>query len=1837
MTLSRAAPGPQLSVGRLRVDAARAITKLREYQLADRTSWVLEAIRAAVASDATQIELRGDANDVWLSWEGSPWPAEDLPRLFDELVSPEPTSERHHLRLLAAAVNSALGMNPAYIDVFAIGPDGAMRARYTPDVLVETAELEDSALRKVAAEPATPPAGIAPSAGMLVHLRRRSSLGMLSYLFWEREPPELAVARAACRDIAVPLRIGRTVYDRKHHDRDVSRLELGDGLDGFVALVDPTAPRSPDHAAIMEVAERGVVLATYAIALGPAAPKAPVPIRLFIDAPRMPTNASRSQVRRESHPIAAAEQRAPALVAKLLAALATELGHGVAPARAGEPTSSPAQPAGEATPERSARTRECALALLAAHLGGADWASNATWAATTIGPPGQVRLVRDATGAPQPVARPWSGLVYTDREPMPVELAPWVGDVLWIRPGDPTARLVDGANLDARAMRRHAKWARRQHKAHRKFFQHAPRAPKVTTRDRPRLRAQLGAKLAGSCVPEPMLGGLSGEVCLHPQRTGGELVLLFQGREIERVRIECPIGFEAVIDSAVLKPGDRYRGVARDAEFSRAELAARAGVLRAVEALALDLDGGEPPDGFETGETRGLDVDARIVRDGLALALELGVPIQAPLETAKVWRGGEDGAWVSLAELRKRTVIGVVTPGTTVSVPRRRIVIDGGSSTQELLGKLAPGLQIVRYDLFRASGADPQRMAARLATPHACVLEVRGDGVVGVIAPATVSSIQLHHMGAELDGRSYTPKLLAGCKILVDCDAIVPDADWRTALDDGGMASRDFLPWELQLVRAAARAFVGDRPPELHGGSTAELDTDLGRMLCHALTRGDAKAVLGPELVAKLCARPLVRVLGRAMAISIDELATLFPDELPYVDRAAMPVEDFSPLVADELTARAVAGLVGRQAVDGKPDLELRRRLQLRKTRLAAHRAITPQPLAYPMPGVHVALDPASDPLAASGFVGVGHGRLEVQVWIEGRPFQAIYRADDLPLHAVVELQLRHANATFDGLSELVVEQLVTAVRRAAAPLLVAIAKLSPHVLADLGATRTLLAGWATRGPIDGATRTALVGAPALPTLQGTRVSIEDAAHPLNVISIATWHGEWLATGEGEELSAFDHHVVKVPETEGELQSILEHLHQGSIVDVTDEVAKLQGQRRMARGLIPAPALPHVPGELKRRLAELGDVGKQLGHGEIGLVEGGVSSALLHERGEPRQRISLDVLPAIHLAIEADLVDGPSLPAPPARDIGDMITEQLRALRDPEFARGAGAPTTLDGQAQELAIRLARAILGLPHDALSSGIRRSLRRAVLAKRLEGTEVLGALLFETNDGEWIDWQTVLRQIASFGDVWAVPARTEDRPLAAQRIVLVLGADELGIARGSFSIIDATRELALDATARRNRARPPAHTLALHSHDGVLAEVELDGDGVTAPRGVVGVLAPAAVDRRGLYAHREMHPFDRVDDPCRWPTVAVLDDARLQPDRTWTAPLMSGTGAWADVAGRVRAASERALASLIERPDDAFEVEWVGPTTQAEVASLRGSKTQVRGALWLAGAPRRLQSIGIEVVDTYGKRSFSPEHGLAMGGSLYVHAPDGWLRDQTLEDLCAVVHAKLVRGLIRRTDLDGDLVASHVAHALALDRILTIDASELRFDCFRPAPLDANALSALLRGREAVQVVGLGDDPDLAGVIEDGSELARVVIAWLGERARRGRPEQPRPRPPEPRPELTMPRPAPKPAPVHPLQILVDVVHARLVDLGVPTPGCEIGDFDEPILHFQDGLRFAGASHRLLAIANAMRAKSPWAPMAIDAVIAHAITVLNVALTDITDATETHVLEALLVGA
>jgi hypothetical protein len=492
--MNRPAPGQQLAAGRVRVDASKAIAKLREYQLVDRTAWILEAIRAAVAAGATHIDLQGDANDVWLAWSGTPWPAEDLPRLFDELVSPEPGAARHHVRLLASAINSALGANPAYIDVYAIGDDGAMRARYTPDVLdVSDASPTDlpaeTPLQRVRAVAAEIPRGA--TKGMFVHYRRRTSLEVMSYWLRLATPPELAMALTACADIATPIRIGGMVLDRAKCVGDIVRVPLDDDIDGFLAITDPTAAPPVSREVLMGIAERGVLLATMSLDLQLPASTGPIPIRVLIDGPRMPTNASRSEVRRDTHPISTAERRAKDRLPELVGALVAKL----------------------AAAEVESGTVNAAKYLVGATIRGSDWAHRVR----EIGPPlkalADLPLVRDAAGVARPIAWPWNGLVHIGSSPLAEDLAPWLSHVLWVLPSDQALAFARWA-ADPTALKRYLKGAKRERRALRNFYKHAPREAVVEGRRKPRVRARLGAPLPGSSVPDETFADLTGAVCL---------------------------------------------------------------------------------------------------------------------------------------------------------------------------------------------------------------------------------------------------------------------------------------------------------------------------------------------------------------------------------------------------------------------------------------------------------------------------------------------------------------------------------------------------------------------------------------------------------------------------------------------------------------------------------------------------------------------------------------------------------------------------------------------------------------------------------------------------------------------------------------------------------------------------------------------------------------------------------------------------------------------------------------------------------------------------------------------------------------------------------------------------------------------------------------------------------------------------------------------------------------------------------------------------------------------------------------------------------------------------
>lgn len=109
--------GEKVSEGRFRIDAARALQRLRDFRFADPAHWVLEVLRAAVASGAKRVQVRTDADDVEVSFDGRAFPPDAMKELLDRALNPGTTKDDQRARLLALGVAGALGVDAAFVKV----------------------------------------------------------------------------------------------------------------------------------------------------------------------------------------------------------------------------------------------------------------------------------------------------------------------------------------------------------------------------------------------------------------------------------------------------------------------------------------------------------------------------------------------------------------------------------------------------------------------------------------------------------------------------------------------------------------------------------------------------------------------------------------------------------------------------------------------------------------------------------------------------------------------------------------------------------------------------------------------------------------------------------------------------------------------------------------------------------------------------------------------------------------------------------------------------------------------------------------------------------------------------------------------------------------------------------------------------------------------------------------------------------------------------------------------------------------------------------------------------------------------------------------------------------------------------------------------------------------------------------------------------------------------------------------------------------------------------------------------------------------------------------------
>ncbi|MCB9596925.1 MAG: hypothetical protein H6719_29650 [Sandaracinaceae bacterium] len=1721
--------GKRVASGRLRVDAARAVDKLRAYQLPDPTAWVLEVIRAAVAFGATAVRVTGDADDVRVAWDGPAPDDETLARLFDDLVDPAPRRERRPIRLLATGVNTALGLGPRWIDVIVTdGEGGASAVRYSPRLL-ETQDGTASALRELRAEPRRPPRE-APARGALVHLRRLPLLDAVPIMVGYGEPRELTIARTSCDDSRVPIHVGRSELGQTRSHGDLLRLALGDGLDGFLALLDPSFAL---ETARLEVAELGVVLARYQLPLEAfEAPRAPVPLRLFVDAARMPTNASRSAVRLEESPLQESLTRAGTRLPAMLERLATELGD------------APDHAWGAVQLER---LRAAAIQLLAVHAAGMDWRARLiSRPRPVLEPLLDLPLLRDALGRPRTprsfrlTAR---GLerVHLGREPLPSSLEPWLGDSLWVPPGDPAAALL-GTWVPERASDL-AKLAGRHEKKRDRFT--GQRA----------VDAKLGADAASllvvpvrapgrslkSCVDPALfeVPGLAGEVAIHdPSGPGGGITFLLDGRPITRWSPILGHGIEGVATCADLTPTVDYSGLEDDEAAERLRRAVSAAAVVGFEALALRWRGSSSrgdrardvapwiakATGAEAERVRatlaaGLgfaldllaagsaDVDPQSRRDAAVRAL---LESRSPLVETPMWPvvGG------SLATTRQLLVQASTPPllvgyhrgrAPEVPTPEGRAVYELGLGELALLRAYRPAAQLVDYTRALARSprsTEPGALAAEVIPPRGVAIEITSPGLRAAVAwgGRGGSRLTVRHWGVRLaaDALEATPPVT----VLVEDTTLVPDPTFSKAK---ALPKYSVHAWTESLARDFVTRISGKDAPRIHLGAEDPIEATAGleALLSWIADSPGPEKLLGKQRFGALRRVPFVSRLGRADRCTLADVLADFGDGpidvVSTAEAAAFDLGGWHPIRATDVERTAFARILGRDLTDGAERLAELRRQAARGQALERHRA---RALVDPRASSRVTyLEVKGRGIDRAGVAVASGDRARVQVLIESRPYLELERDDAAPIDAFVDLPPSAADDRFEGLSPEGDRRVRYVLGAGARELLKHVAATSPASLTAAPNVRRLLAAWCDRLRDHGGNETdkraaaLLAGAAAYETLQGTVVALPDAATDRGALRVATWDEPWLGPVEGERADPMDRPVLRLPaEDPAAYRAMLKVLWgDASTRDVTSRVARLQSARRVASGAMAAPRLEGTyDARFRYALADVLDETahasalETLGIGEVALASAR-HSRVTFSRGDRRRVVESGLVPPVHVAAHRP-------------DLG------AKELASKELAEAAE-------KALEVLIGLVvrRAVDGTPPDQLPEWLRRSLLDASLRggalhlERLADTPML-----PTSAGTWVTPNAVRVQTQRFGAVWTTTK--ELVPLDPARIALRLDREETQQLAAYVAAEVADAELELDRRARENLAQPPVRSLdPTPAEQGfALVVLPIEATEGSSAHGTITVLAPAGAALRGFHPSRSFHPLGAHADPMRWPCVTRIDDPSFTPDRTWSGPL-EDDGA-RRLRSRARSAVDQWLAQRLPFPHGKLAGTRLLPSTAKDLGL--PLDLGLEGVVWLegdgaTGALTLNDPGGERIVASVGTRGEPlPVHGELM---VTTRLDDGALRKlgaHAYERLLARLAERLSdRDMASRRDVGlGHLLAALAGGAAVPNESLT----RVRLACVTPESTLADVQACIQRGGfftvcpppEVELAKAAADGPV---VVDDGSPEVRQLLAYLGSRA------------------------------------------------------------------------------------------------------------------------------------
>lgn len=407
--------------GVIRVDATRAAEKIREHLLAEPEAWLAEVVRAAALAGATRVDVTYDADDLYVAFDGAPWPRRVVEQLETCVVADGETPRA--ARMLAVGAFAAIGHEARMFELVARAEDGSIasrryvRPRGDDGVQASTDEVSRGLEARLEAD-----------RSLLIHVRRGPSFAVLARFLGrfvgDGAPPELELLRDRLRSDAVPVFVDGAQLVRKAPDPEiVCSAVVDDGPLGVRLELLATAERGPT----IELRELGVVVghADWPSSwLNERGEAGHVPLRVIVSSAQLPTNVSRSKLRDEA--MSAVVETARRGLAALIDA-----------ARAGLEDAA----SGRAVAEAIAPLAVAYVRALQEQSPGHEADSQHAQALLDL------RLLASATGEPRPLralSRDRRVVVRAAKAPLPEAYAPVSGDVFWRRPNHAIDVLLDG-------------------------------------------------------------------------------------------------------------------------------------------------------------------------------------------------------------------------------------------------------------------------------------------------------------------------------------------------------------------------------------------------------------------------------------------------------------------------------------------------------------------------------------------------------------------------------------------------------------------------------------------------------------------------------------------------------------------------------------------------------------------------------------------------------------------------------------------------------------------------------------------------------------------------------------------------------------------------------------------------------------------------------------------------------------------------------------------------------------------------------------------------------------------------------------------------------------------------------------------------------------------------------------------------------------------------------------------------------------------------------------------------------------------------------------------------